>query len=130
EVTLNSRVLGFALAATLLSGMVAGVLPAIAASRIDVQDGLKDAGRLAGPQRHRLRNGLVVGQLALSILLLATAGVLLRTFERLQRVDLGFQPAQILTARFAPAAKGREVLETLIERLQAYPQVTAVGAIS
>lgn len=129
-VGLDGRVLAFALVATALSGIVAGVLPAWSASRVDVQDGLKSSAASVTPGRHRLRNALVVGQLALSILLLAVAGVLLRTFDRLQRTDLGFRAEQVVTARIAPPGRGKTLVENLLERVRALPQVTAAGAIS
>jgi predicted permease len=130
EVRFDGRIAGFAVLATALTGLVAGILPALAASRVDVQHALKDGGALAGPRRHRLRSGLVVGQLALAILLLAAAGVVLRTLDRLQRVDLGFRAEQVLTARIAPTSNGRVLVENLVERVQRLPGVVAAGAIS
>jgi putative ABC transport system permease protein len=132
EVVLDGRVLAFAVLATVVTGVVAGLLPAWSASRIDVQHGLKNSGGSSTPQRNRLRNTLVIGQLALSIVLLTVAGVLVRTFERLQRTDLGFRSEQLLTARLGPfdGSGGKTLVENLIERVRVLPQVTAVGAIS
>ncbi len=130
EVGLDRRVLAFGVIATFLTGLVAGLLPAWTASRLNVQHGLKDGGTPVGPKRHRLRNALVVGQLALSIVLLAIAGVLLRTFDRLQRTDLGFRPEEVLTARLGPMNRGKALVEDLIARVEALPGVMAVGAIS
>ncbi len=131
EVFLDQRVLAFAALTSALTGMIAGVLPAWSASRVDLQDGLKNCGLGAGPTRHRLRNALVIGQLALSIVLLAVAGVLVRTFDRLQRTDFGFRSEQVLTARFHPMNRnGRALVENFVERVRALPGVIAAGAIS
>ncbi|HUR57449.1 MAG TPA: ABC transporter permease [Opitutaceae bacterium] len=130
EVALDRRVLAFATVATILTGIAAGFLPAWAASRVDVQEGLKQSGGTAGPHRPRLRNALVVGQLALSIVLLAVAGMLLRAFDRLQSTDLGFRPDRIVTARIGPLNNGRALVEDLLERVGGLPGVVASGAIS
>lgn len=130
-IALDERVLAFALGITLVTGLVAGVVPAFVVSRVDVQHGLKGTGTLASPRKGRLRDLLVVGQLALSIVLLAGAGVLLRAVAELQRVDLGFRPEHVLTARLAPkSSQTKALLESLIERVRALPGVAAVGAVS
>jgi len=94
-------------------------------------------GRYAAPGRHRLRNGLVVSQIALSLLLLIGAGLLMRTFINLQRVDLGYQADRHLTFRVAlpedryPSADAVTLaVEELQHRLAAIPGVRSAGAIS
>ncbi|MES2697507.1 MAG: FtsX-like permease family protein, partial [Verrucomicrobiota bacterium] len=132
DIAREGRVLGFALVATMLTGLVAGVVPALAASRIDVQRGLKSAGAMsAGGRRFRWRDVLIVGQLALSIVLLTGAGVLLRAVAELHRADLGFRPEQVLTAKIAPKNnQSRTLVENLVERVRALPGVRSVGAVN
>ncbi len=96
EVDVDWRVLGFALAASVVSGVMFGLVPAIRASRADLTDALKQAGRgasdVAAGRGHRTRSALVVGELALAVLLLIGAGLLVRSFANLQGVDPGFNP--------------------------------------
>lgn len=130
-IALNGNVLVFALGVTVVSGLAASVVPALVVSRVDVQQGIKGSGGLSGARKGRLRDVLVVGQLALSIVLLAGAGVLLRAVAELHRADLGFRPEQVLTARLAPKnSQAKAVVESLIERVRGLPGVTAVGAVS
>jgi predicted permease len=130
EIALDQRVLWFSAIATLLTGTVAGLLPARAASRIDLQHSLKAGNVPAGKVARRLRNTLVIGQLALSIVLLFGAGLLSHALFQLQRIDLGYRPDSVLTARIAPAANGPALVQRLIERVQALPGVRSVAAIS
>jgi predicted permease len=129
EIALDWRVLGFAAGITLLTGVLAGVMPAISASRVSILSGLK-ASAMSGAHRSRLRSSLIVGQLAFSIVLLAVAALLLQTFRHLQRTDLGFRAEQVLTARLTPPRNGKAVIETLVERVKQLPGVVVVGAIS
>src|SRR6185503_6596085 len=96
---LNAPVLLFALGVSVLTGLLFGALPAILNSRRDLVTALKDSSR-GGGARHQsvARRLLVVGQLALATILLAGAALLVQSFMRLQRVDLGFQPARLTTA--------------------------------
>ncbi len=95
------RVFGFTLAIALVTGLVAGVMPAIRASRAQVTDLLHDGARgdSVGVRRQRTRNVLVVAQIAGSVALLVVAGLFARSLREAQRVDLGFDPAQVLTMR-------------------------------
>lgn len=130
-IALDGRVLVFALGITVVTGLIAGVVPAFVVSRVDVQQGIRGTGALSVVRKGRLRNLLVVGQLALSIVLLAGAGVLLRAVSELHRVDLGFRPEQVLTARLAPKNnQAKAIVESLVERVRLLPGVTAVGAVS
>ncbi len=130
EIAIDGHVMLFAFAATVLTGIVAGVVPALQASRLDVQRGLKAGSLTQATGRHTLRNGLVVGQLALSIVLLAAAGLMLRTLDRLHRMDLGFNAAHILTLQVAPARQAEEFFSTLRDRVRALPGVGAVAVAS
>jgi len=97
-ISIDLRVLLFTLGLSLLTGIIFGTLPALQLSRIDLQATLRDEGRSssAGPGRARMKNLLVVGQVALSLLLLIGAGLLLRSFAQLLRVDPGFDAHNVL----------------------------------
>jgi putative ABC transport system permease protein len=101
EVRLDSRVLLFSLAVSLASGIFFGLVPALAASRIDLVSSLKESGRSdsANLSRHRLSGVLVVGEVALAFVLLISAGLLLRSFIKLLEVRPGFDPNNVLTMR-------------------------------
>ena len=98
-VTLDARVLLFAVAISLITGVLTGIFPALQIARIDLNTTLRDEGRgLSGSRsRARLRSLLVIGQVALSLLLLIGAGLLVRSFDRLLHVDPGFDAHNVLT---------------------------------
>ena len=98
---LDARVLGFALLASLATTLLFGVTPALQGARQAAADTLKQAGRgaLSGPRSLRLRSALVVSEIALAMVLLVGAGLMIRTLAELRRVDLGFDPARVLTLR-------------------------------
>ena len=136
---INVRVLLFT---TVLAGGTAllfGVVPALRAVRTDVQTTLRSAGRGSGgtPERGRLRNALVVGQIALSLVLLVGATLLIRSFLQLQDVPPGFQREGVVAARLALAGPEYEgdlqriaFWNDLVDRVHAIPGVQAVGAVS
>ncbi|MEO7275343.1 MAG: FtsX-like permease family protein, partial [Vicinamibacterales bacterium] len=130
EIRIDGRVLLVTAAATVLTGVVAGLLPALQASRLDVQHALKTTGPTVSAERRRLRDALVIAQLALSIVLLASAGLMLRTLDRLYRTDLGFNTAQLLTLQVAPAGDHVQFLTTLLERVGAVPGVRSAAVTS
>ncbi len=103
EISLNWNVVGFALLLAVVTGMLCGLAPAFAALHIRVNDTLKEGGRTgsAGGLHTRLRSALVVGEIAVALLLLAASGLLLRSFEKMRAVDLGFRPAHITTAGYS-----------------------------
>jgi putative ABC transport system permease protein len=108
---LNGRILAFTVllctAATLLSGLA----PAIQWARADVNEGLKEGGRTgtAGPTSHRLRRLLVVAEMALALVVLAGAGLLVRSFEATRNVDPEFDPSHVLLSRFFINTSGEDV---------------------
>ncbi|HEX6839181.1 MAG TPA: ABC transporter permease, partial [Polyangia bacterium] len=107
EVALDARVLLFSAGLTLATGVGFGLLPALSASRPDLHDGLRDGARGASATRGRLKRALVVGELALSLVLLVGTGLMLRSFLALRAVDPGLEPAHVLTLHAAlPAPKG------------------------
>ncbi len=103
EAAINGPALALALLLSVLTGVLFGLAPALHASRTDVHSLLKEGGRSLGT-RSRLRSGLVVGQVAVTLMLLAGAGLLLRSFYELAGVDAGFDPQHVMTMRLAPAA--------------------------
>ncbi len=135
---MNPRVLGFAAAAALSWGFLFSLAPLAELFRTTVTTALQKARRSGGaPVRHRTRATLVVIQIALSVVLLVGAGLLVRTFMRLQHVDVGFHPEHVLTfrvslggPRYQSLASATTFSRTLRERLAALPGVASVGAIS
>jgi predicted permease len=131
----DGRVLAFTLAASLLTSMIFGAAPAWQAARIDLIEALKDGGRsVAGGSRNRLRRLLVVAQIALALILLAGAGLMMRSFLHLQQARLGFNPDNVLTLRVTVPGIGYRgssapFFHQLVERVNALPGVEVAGAI-
>jgi putative ABC transport system permease protein len=131
EVTIDFRVLGFTLAVSLLTGILFGILPALRASRPNLNERLKAGGHSAsGTNRQHLRGFLVVAEIALSLVLLVGAGLLIRSFLRLQAVNPGFNPTNVLTMQIdltGPKYKtGAQVIafnNQLLQRLKQVPGV-------
>ena len=98
QVTLDWTVIGFAIVISLATALVFGILPALQLSRVDVVEVVRDAGRgaTAGPTRSRLRGAFVVAQVALALVLLVATGLLARSLLRLNSVDTGINPEQLL----------------------------------
>ncbi len=139
EIGMDWRVFGFTLGASLLTGFLFGFAPALHISRVDVQDAIKDSSRgtSAGTRNTRLRQALIVGEVALSVVLLAGAGLLFRSFMRLQAVDAGFTPQQVLTAKLSPAGpkfqNDSELIsfyDQVLDRTRAIPGVQSAGTIN
>lgn len=136
EVNLDYRVLAFTVFISGLTGLVFGLVPALQASKLDVSGSLKQGGRTGeGTRRTSARSLLLIGEVALSLMLLVGAGLLIKSFLRLQEVKPGFNPRNVLTASISlPGAKYKEnpqraqFYRTLIERLKALPGVQSVGA--
>jgi putative ABC transport system permease protein len=140
QIGVDARVFLFALGVSCLTALIFGLVPALQSSRPDLNETLKEGGRssTAGVRGRRLRNWLVVSEIALTLVLLVGAGLLLKSFVRLQQVNLGFNPERLLTARTQlprskyPADQREKVIafyEQLTERLQNSPGVEAVGAV-
>jgi putative ABC transport system permease protein len=139
EVGLDPVVLGFTAALAVLTGVLFGLAPMAQLGRDALTGSLRSGGRgVAGAgATHRLRSGLVLGEVALALVLLIGAGLLIRSFDRLQRVEAGFNPGGLLTAQLTlPAAQyetpeGRVAFfEELLGRVRATPGVQGVGSIS
>jgi putative ABC transport system permease protein len=136
EVNLDGRVLGFTMLAALLSGLLFGLAPALQSSRADLNEALKEGGRAGSDSygRKRLRGLLVVAEVALTLVLLVGAGLLLKSFLRLQEVNPGFQADRLLTAQISlPSARYNDEQkiiafhQELINRTKNLPGVQAVG---
>ena len=136
EVKIDTRVLGFTTLISLLSGLLFGLVPGWRASRASVNQTLKEGRQLGAEGKGwlRLRNILVVAEVALSLVLLAGAGLMLNSFLRLQRVSPGFAPQNILTTQIGlPSARYPEdhqvnsFFQQLTDQISNLPGVTAAG---
>ncbi len=137
EVALDRRVLVFSLLITLVTGLVFGLVPAWQASRPDLNETLKEGGRAGttGARRLRVRNFLVVAEVAMALLLLVGAGLMIKSFWRLQQVNPGFNAEHLLTVgidlpgrKYAENHQRLAFYNQLIQQLSALPGVEAVGA--
>jgi len=140
EVRLDSRVLLFSACLSILSAVISGLAPALRLSRTSPNEALKEGGRSAtGGLKHlRLQRLLVVSQVALALVLLIGAGLMLRSFESLMKVDAGFEPKNVLTAYVSlpaskypnPAAR-QAFFDQLVGKLGALPGVqdVAIGSL-
>ncbi len=138
-IRLNVPVLLFSLGAAVTTALVFGLVPALQAAKRNVVESLKDSGKgvTGGLRRGWLRHSLIVVEVALSLMLLAGAGLLMRSFVALQRVDLGLNPENILVARlplprgqYDTAAAKQRFFQTLLPRLQSLPGVVAATETS
>jgi putative ABC transport system permease protein len=139
EIGLDWQVVAFAIILAVLTGLVCGLAPAFAALRTSVNETLKEGGRTgsAGSGHARLRSALVVGEIAVALVLLVASGLLLRSFEKMRAVDLGFRPDHVLAAAYSLPQKQYatqpavdEFNDELIRRLQHLPGVKSVGLTS
>lgn len=130
EVRIDARVLGFTVLLSLLSGIIFGLAPALQGSRINLNESLKDGGRSAteGFKHRRLRNLLVVAEIALSLVLLVSAGLMIRSFLKLQDVSPGFTASNILTmqlslprSKYSNPAQTSSFYSQLLTKVEALP---------
>ncbi|HEY0321335.1 MAG TPA: ABC transporter permease [Pyrinomonadaceae bacterium] len=138
QTSVDFRVLGFTLLASALTGVIFGLAPALQASRLDLNEALKEGGRSAtgGRARNRMRSFLIISEVALSLVLLVGAGLLVKSFMQLRNVNPGFNPQNALTASVSlPSIKYKEDEQALsffhrtIERVSQLQGVEAVGAV-
>ena len=135
EIGLDLRVLGFALCASLAAGVAFGLVPALQSSRPNLNDMLKEGARSSGAGlRNRFQSGLIVAEVALSLILLVGAGLLLNSFVRLSNVPPGVNARNVLTMQVAlsdkkyPDSERRAALfERALERIENLPGVEAAG---
>ena len=138
-VNIDARVLGFTLLASLGSGLLLGLAAALKASRADTNLSLKESATTSTPgvRLLSLRNLLVIGEFALTLVLLASAGLLMKSFVRLIELDPGIQPLNVLTmnlvlpsTKYQTEAQMKAFHDAVMERMGALPGVRAVGTVS
>jgi predicted permease len=132
ELPLDARVLLYTLLLSFVSGIVFGLLPALQATKPDLVPALKAQASLGGFHRSRLRNALVAGQMALSLLLLICAGLMLRSLQQASTIHPGFEVERAVAMSFDVGlqgydeTRGREFYRQLTERVRALPEVESV----
>jgi putative ABC transport system permease protein len=138
EIGIDVQVAAFTLLISLVTGVVFGLAPALQVSKPDLTDALKESGRTtAGAARNRLRSLLVVSEIALSLVLLIGAGLMIKSFARLNRVDPGFNPEKLLTmgvtllrSKYPEDSRVAAFYSQLLEQVAAAPGVKSAGAIT
>ena len=117
--SINPRVIVYTAAVALVTGVVFGLAPALQAAKANVHDALKDGGRgSAGGVRNRVRNALVVAEIALSLVLLVGASLFVRSFLNLQDSRAGFASDQLMTLRFYMPGDGYEPADAMVRRVE------------
>jgi putative ABC transport system permease protein len=136
---LNLIVLGFTMLMSLLTGLIFGLAPAMEASRTNLNEALKEGGKAAvsGGRSHRLRNLFVIAEIAMALVLLIGSGLLIKSFARLQSVNPGFNPKNMLTVRVSlPFAKYRgegkseQFFRDALARIRQIPGVRSASAVN
>ncbi|HXJ92884.1 MAG TPA: ABC transporter permease [Terriglobia bacterium] len=136
RIGINLPVLAFAVAFSLLTGLAVGLLPALRASSLDLNESLKGNARMGGTSARgsRLQGALVACEVALALVLLVGAGLLVQSFERLTRAPTGFVPDHTLTVRvpllkykYAPGVQSTRFYQEVLQRIRALPGVESVG---
>ncbi|MGA9770126.1 MAG: ABC transporter permease [Blastocatellia bacterium] len=141
EIEIDGRVLGFTLLVSLLTGIIFGLIPALQTSKPDLNESLKEGSRgsTGGVTSHRVRNTLVIVEIAISLMLLIGAGLMINSFARLSTVNPGFNPKNVLTMSIAlPEAKYPDTrpeqksgfFRELIEKVSTLPGVESASATS
>ncbi|HWN99499.1 MAG TPA: ABC transporter permease [Blastocatellia bacterium] len=138
QIAVDGFVLGFTLLLSVVTGVIFGLAPALQASRADLNITLKEGGRSgSAPGRHRLRSGLVMVEVALSLVLLVGAGLLIKSFWRLVNVDPGFDTQRLLSVelsltseRYAEELPRSIFYQQLLERLSTLPGVQAAAIVN
>jgi putative ABC transport system permease protein len=139
RVGLNTPVLLFTLGVSVLTGIIFGLVPAFETTRFDLHESLKEGAKNigGGARSHRLRGAFVTAEIALAFVLLIGAGLLIRSFRRLQSVDPGFNARNVLTMsvnlsawKYDTSRKTVDFVKQAVSQLQTLPNVEAVGAIN
>ncbi len=138
-IDIDSRVLGFTVAISILAGVVFGLAPALHVSKPDLNESLKDGGRTSGADfgRNRLRGSLVVSEVAMALVLLVCAGLLIQSLMRLRDINPGFNSENMLTmnvtlpgVKYPKSANWIMFYKNLVDRLEALPGVQGAGVTS
>jgi len=133
HIKLNGLALLFTLIVSLVTGALFGLAPALQATKTDLVSALKDSASLSGYRRSRLRGGLIVAQIAMSLLLLIVAGLVIRSLQRVETLDLGFEPERRLMMSFGldlqgyDEAQAEQFQKRLLERVRAMPGVKSAS---
>jgi putative ABC transport system permease protein len=138
EIGMDGMVAGFAVVLAVGTGILCGLAPAFAALRTTVNDALRQSGRGGQSAGHaRLRSGLIVGEIAVAMVLLTSAGLLLKSFRNMQDVDPGFVPEHVITGaytlpsvRYGTQEKINRFHDELLSKLEELPGVKAAGLAS
>ena len=138
EIGIDLRVFGFTLGVTVLAGLLFGLLPALQTSRPNLNETLKDSGQRGSETggRNRIGGLLIVSEIALSFILLAGAGLLIKSFMHLREINPGFNPDNVLAMRLAlPPGKYQsgepraQIFKQLVDSVKATPGVQSAGAV-
>jgi putative ABC transport system permease protein len=134
EASMDYRLLGFTALLSLLTGVVFGLVPAWQAAKLNLNETLKEGGQTTARSGQQMRSLLVVTEVALTLVLLIGAGLLVRSFLRLQQVDVGFNPQNLLTAQinlpleqYPDGPQWSSFFNRLLERVEALPGVQSVA---
>ncbi|HKP86005.1 MAG TPA: ABC transporter permease [Blastocatellia bacterium] len=133
QLHIDYRVFIFTALVSFVTGMLFGLLPALQATKTDLVPALKDEISFRGHRRSRLKSSLIVLQVALSLVLLISGGLMLRALQKAQTLDLGFNPQRAIEVSFDlrlqgyDNARGREFQKRLLERVRALPGAQSVG---
>lgn len=138
HLTLDRPAFAFTVILSILTGFIFGLIPAFQSSQMDLNAALKEGGRNPSEgQRGRIRDLLVMGEIALAMVLLSGAGLLVKSFLRLEGVEHGFNPQNVLTMRislaspsYADASKKASFVEQIIERIERLPGVLSAAVVA
>ncbi len=139
NIEMDFRVVAFTFALSIVTGILFGLAPALHTSKTNLSDALKEGGRQANanPGRNRLRNTLVIAEVAMTLILLVCAGLLIKTVVRLRNVDTGYNSQNILTMSMGlPSAKyperkdWRAFYKQVVDRIETLPGIKAAGVTS
>jgi putative ABC transport system permease protein len=139
EISVDGRVLGFTLLVSILTGVVFGLVPALQASRPDLNETLKEGSRgsTGGRGRQQVRGLIVISEIVVTTVLLIIAGLMIKSFWSLQNVNPGFNPANTLTmmvnlapAKYSETHQVRDFYDLLLKRIETLPGVQSVGAVT
>jgi predicted permease len=134
DLSIDWRVVAFTMAAAVAATVAFGLMPALTASRIDLIRAVREA-NTEGPRHGRLRSAFLIAQVSMSVLLLISAGLFIRSFRNARAIDTGFDAAGVMTAsldldtRGYSAARGSELIRSLTSRLESAPEIAAVNAV-
>ncbi|HEU4387242.1 MAG TPA: ABC transporter permease [Blastocatellia bacterium] len=136
-IRMDNRVMAFTTVVAVLTGILFGLAPAVRSSRVNLSETLKEGARSLAGAGHRLRNLLVVMEIALSLVLLVCAGLLIRSFIQVEQVNPGFKPQNVLSMRlslvgpaYSEESRRASFYEQLWERIRGLPGVEAAGGVS